>query len=141
MKGPPIRKRPLHRAKGPRLKSNAPPDLGGAPRRAALLNPPERLRSRDKNREYEKEAESKREARHAVLTSLSLRFQAATYGHFDISSIQRSGKQQECTRLIPLDSSRVPVSLRAMHRASLLLLSNALGLIGRGLLCVGGRAE
>ena len=41
------------------FQSNAPPSVGGALHSVALLNPPNRLRSRDKNREYEKKAESK----------------------------------------------------------------------------------
>jgi len=40
--------------------------VGGALHSAALLIPPNRLRSRDKNREYEKKAESKDEARHEL---------------------------------------------------------------------------
>src|SRR5436190_10404307 len=54
----------LRYAKGPFMfegafQSNAPPSVGGALHSAALLSPPNRLRSRDKNREYEKKAESK----------------------------------------------------------------------------------
>jgi hypothetical protein len=60
---------PFRYAKGPfvfegAFQSNAPPLVGGALHSAALLDPPNRLWSRDKNREYEKKAESKEEARH-----------------------------------------------------------------------------
>jgi len=37
-----------------------------------------------------------------------------------------------------LDVRFVPLKFAFMHRANILLLSSALGLIGRGLLCMGG---
>lgn len=37
-----------------------------------------------------------------------------------------------------LDTSRAVSKFAFMHRANILLLSSALGLIGRGLLCMGG---
>jgi len=78
---------PFRYAKGPfrfegAFQSNAPPVVGGALHSAALLDPPNRLRSRDKNREYQKKAERKGEARHELCRD-RLWVQTATYPHFD----------------------------------------------------------
>jgi len=53
------------------------------------------------------------------------------------------GVQREARRIFrfvnsTLDVRIVPLKFAFMHRASILLLSSALGLIGRGLLCMGG---
>ena len=111
------------------LQSNAPPSVGGALHSAALLSPPNRLRSRDKNREYEKKAELKREARHEFCR--------------DQIVVNFRGSLETISRLstVLLDIEHMRLRFGVMHRANILLLSSALGLISRGLLCVGEGAR
>jgi hypothetical protein len=97
-----------------------------------LLSPPNRLRSREKNREYEKETESKREARHVMDAELEV--ESGSNANLVAISVLST---------VSLDTARARLNFAAMPRVRTLLLSSALGLIGRGLLCVGegGRSE
>jgi hypothetical protein len=79
---PPLRERPLRVPKGPFSRTPLPGWEGRC--HAALLSPPNRLRSREKNREYKKETESKGEVRHVMDAELVIEsgVERELSGHF-----------------------------------------------------------